>query len=40
MYINMLEKFKPIFEELEREHGPFLVFALFNREQPFDICQK
>src|SRR5262249_3923539 len=35
--MNILEKFKPIVDEVEREHGPFLIFALFLREYPFEI---
>lgn len=35
--MKLWEKFKPIAEELELEHGPFLVFALFLREDPFRI---
>ncbi|MCE5316315.1 MAG: hypothetical protein LLG04_03000 [Parachlamydia sp.] len=35
--MNILKKFQPFVAELENEHGPFLVFALFLREQPFEI---
>lgn len=33
----MLERLKTIVLELEKEHGPILVFALFLREDPLEM---
>lgn len=32
----MLNKFKTVVNSLENEHGSFLIFALFLREEPFE----
>ena len=33
---EVLDKFKALIKSLESEHGPFLLFALFLRENPFE----